>query len=479
MAFPDFAKPFEIFCDFSGAGVCAILSQDGRPVMIKSRVCSRSEAKFSASRGEAAALKYALDSYESYVERCKVTIWTDHKTMNGLEKSNKTLSNVFDRIRQRLQELPLVEVKYVFTTDRDPWKEKLDGYEFNQEMKVFVAPDGRLVPRPEARLALVLHHHELAHSGKEVLFQALSRRYRWPDIRRHCDYIVRDCPSCRIVKAKLLERDSYKQWPHPEKPMSRLHIDFAILEGANIFIAVDAYTRFPFAAVVVDQTTSSALKEIDAICTDFDTPATIVSDNGPAFELTFKAQMAARGIKHILAIEYRPESNGSAEVFVRIIKRSVQLLRRSQPTLTIDDAVRRAVRAYRVLPCFTTGISPHELMFGRPPATGELLAAKVIRDFEKFKASPDPSNRGAKKGARIKVGDKVVITDPSGKLRNLPSILVYTVVDVKKNHAVISDGFTETTVPKARLRRLPDKPVPPQHEDDSLKGGSDDEDRFV
>ena len=101
-------------------------------------------------------------------------------------------------------------------------------------------------------------------------------------------------------------------------------LDHAQFGKYLLFIAIDAYSKWPEVFVV---SSTSAQQTIDKLRTMFAThglPAVLVSDNGPPFTSTeFEKFVKANGIIHHRIPPYHPSSNGLAENMVRTVKQAL------------------------------------------------------------------------------------------------------------------------------------------------------------
>ena len=115
----------------------------------------------------------------------------------------------------------------------------------------------------------------------------------------------------------------------------------------------------------------SALK---GIFRTFGVPLEISTDGGPEFTSYETENFLKRwGVKHRLSSAYHPRSNGRAEVAVKSMKRLLQDIITVNGDLD-SDAYTRAVLQYCNTPDPDNGISPAQILFGRP-----------IRDMLPFK----------------------------------------------------------------------------------------------
>ena len=105
-------------------------------------------------------------------------------------------------------------------------------------------------------------------------------------------------------------------------------------------------------------------------------PEILVSDNGTAFTSSeFGIFLRQNGIRHITSAHYHPATNGLAEGAIQILKNS---LKKSEPG-EIDKHLARLLFHYRTTPHATTGISPAELLMGRPLRTHLDLSDPILQ----------------------------------------------------------------------------------------------------
>ena len=79
------------------------------------------------------------------------------------------------------------------------------------------------------------------------------------------------------------------------------------------------------------------------ILSRFGTPKTVISDGGSHFaNKVFDKLMGIYGIKHIMSLDYHPQTNGQAEIFNREIKKILEKTISSSKrdwSLKLDDAL--------------------------------------------------------------------------------------------------------------------------------------------
>ena len=96
-------------------------------------------------------------------------------------------------------------------------------------------------------------------------------------------------------------------------------------------------------------------------------PEELDSDNGPQFTSDrFVEFLKLNGIKHSRSAPYHPATNGAAERFVQVLKKS---LKNKPGSLTVEHHLANFLLAYRSRPHTTTGVNPAELFLKRQQRT--------------------------------------------------------------------------------------------------------------
>ncbi|BHF64762.1 hypothetical protein SprV_0200776900 [Sparganum proliferum] len=187
----------------------------------------------------------------------------------------------------------------------------------------------------------------------------------WLGIDGDIDDLVRRCPRCQQA-VKMPPRQPPVLWQPPERPWSRVDIDFAgPRNGVPYLILVDAYSEWPEIAPLNPATTSATIAFLRRIFSQHGLPEIPVSDNGSQFtSSTFEDFCHQHNIQHLRSPPYHPQSNGQAERFVDMFKRA---LLKARGEGTTDEIVQAFLFSYRTTPNPASPgcVSPTEALMGR------------------------------------------------------------------------------------------------------------------
>lgn len=261
----------------------------------------------------------------------------------------------------------------------------------------------------------ILKQLHQAHPGI-VRMKALARSWvYWPDIDGHIEALVRTCQRCASA-AKAPIKSCLSSWPVPDKPWSRVHMDYAgPFQGQNYLIVIDALTKWPEIELMPSTTARATIKTLREMFARFGSPECIVSDNGPQFVSTeMRSFFEAEGILHIKTPPFHPQSNGQAERFVDTMKRA---LVKAEGEENVHTILQTFLKTYRTTPntAIPNNASPAVMMFGRNIRT-TLSMVKETPDQPKIRRQPSMEvqfNRqhGAIQHKEYYIADRVYVYD--------------------------------------------------------------------
>ena len=115
LCFPDLSEPFIIQTDSSARALGACLAQEKnkilRPIFFASRGLSQTEQKYSTTKRELLAIRFALRKFRTLILGYKTTVFTDHQPLVGMFKMAMP-ENTFSRWILEALEFD-VEIKYL------------------------------------------------------------------------------------------------------------------------------------------------------------------------------------------------------------------------------------------------------------------------------------------------------------------------------------------------------------------------------
>ena len=345
------------------------------------------------------------------------------------------VTNMLEEVAQ------VVEIRHVQTsTRRDPvlsqvarflqteWPEKAPAAEnllpFFRRRHELSLQDGcitwgcRIVIPPQLQDQVLAMLHD-GHPGINQMKRLARNHFWWPLMDAAIESCVRCCTRCQASRASQPEAPP-QPWTFPRRPWSRVHVDFAELEGRQLLIVVCAYSKWCDVFVCNSTSSATAIEKLRESFSSKGLPAVLVSDRGTAFtSAEFKQFMRSNKILHKFSPPLHPASNGQAEALVKVVKAGVA--RRSEGTLM--TRISRFLFRYRNTPHSSTGRSPAELMLRRPMRCHlDQLHPDLSREIER-KQSKWPEKRG-RASDQLQAQDEVWVSAiPQSKHRWVPAIV--------------------------------------------------------
>ena len=287
---------------------------------------------------------------------------------------------------------------------------------------------------------LARFHHDLGHAGMDSTYDAISRKYYWPNLYKEIQEYNKACLICQERTKAGANRPPTELMEISPYPFATISIDLcgpfveSYSKNKYIFTIIDDFSRYPEAFPIPDKTAQTIVHILlDEFIPRYGCPLKIKSDNGGEFVNGHFADMTkALNIEHTLITPRTPHLNGSVERFNGTLNNMIAK-QVSQDNRLWDVFINQTLSAIRVCTNESTGHSPFFLLFKREPVlpvdnilrprrkyTGELLhqvtLEKMHREFmkvhSKMKRSQLRHQRNANKGAKpveFKVGDPVFL----------------------------------------------------------------------
>ena len=212
---------------------------------------------------------------------------------------------------------------------------------------------------PKLRRQLLLEELHEAHPGISRMKSRALMLMWWPNINKNIENKVKSCSVCQESRP-LPPTAPLQPWYWPDRPWSRLHIDYAGPMKSKMFLVViDAYSKW---LDVFSVTLANSESTIDKLHIQFVThgiPNSVVTDNATVFvSEEMKKYWKSNGIQHITSLPYHPATNGLAERAVQTFKTGLKRMTSG----SLETRIARFLFNYRMTPPGTTGSTPAELL---------------------------------------------------------------------------------------------------------------------
>lgn len=216
----------------------------------------------------------------------------------------------------------------------------------------------RVIVPPQGRESVIKELH-MAHPGVNRM-KALARSYVWwPKMEHDLEQVVKSCDTCQLNRNSPSSAPLHP-WEQPERPWSRVHIDYAgPFMGHMILVQVDATTKWIEATVMPSAKAEPTIEQLRETFARYGIPEVLVSDNAGIFiGEDFEEFMRKNGILHVTSAPYHPSSNGLAERAVQTVKAGLKKATGD----SLRTKLNRFLFQYRMTPTCATGKSPSELL---------------------------------------------------------------------------------------------------------------------
>uniref|UniRef100_T1KEK1 RNA-directed DNA polymerase n=1 Tax=Tetranychus urticae TaxID=32264 RepID=T1KEK1_TETUR len=164
------------------------------------------------------------------------------------------------------------------------------------------------------------------HFGIEKTYLQLSRRFWMPSMYEKVKELCQNCEKCYIGKSSNCTFSEPSLKPIPETVLDRLEMDaqgpLTFKNGAKkvILVLIDTLTRFVYAKLYTNQTSSTVISFLNEFFSLYGFPSIIQTDRGRNFlSGDVSKHLKNVGIKHEISNAYHPQSQGIVERVNRTI----------------------------------------------------------------------------------------------------------------------------------------------------------------
>lgn len=218
-----------------------------------------------------------------------------------------------------------------------------------------------IIPASLQQKVLKLLH--APHAGI-VQTKAYARGYVWwAGMDQEIERVVAECEECQAVRNNP-PKDP-RMWVVPDKPWSRVHVDFAgPFQGKTFLLLIDTYSKWLEAEIVPSMNSDTIIKTMRRMFASQGLPDVLISDNGRTFTSEeFNLFLKKNGIRHLYTPPYHPASNGQIERAVQTFKNKLKKL--ANCSISWSEKLAKTLYFLRTVPNSCTNKTPAEMLNGR------------------------------------------------------------------------------------------------------------------
>ena len=220
---------------------------------------------------------------------------------------------------------------------------------------------GSKVVPPQSLYYSIFRVAHQTHNGVKSTLAIMQKEFYWPNMYDSVMAMVKACRECR--NRSFCGQKTRDTWSKEDGPWQRLHLDWAFHKvTGNILIIADSYSGWLEALSCSNRTTSTVIDSIRPIFARFGIPLTVVTDNAPEFAgREYRKWLSQIGCSLLHTPEYHPQSNGTAERMVGVVKSYLKCYNSSKAS--ISSYMHRMLFVHRNT-ALRSGKTPSEIMLG-------------------------------------------------------------------------------------------------------------------
>ena len=183
----------------------------------------------------------------------------------------------------------------------------------------------------------------------------------WPEISKAIENIISNCDTCLKFSPNKWKQSPDGTLGHEIStiPWSKLATDIFTFDNNNYLVVVDYTFKFPLIRRFSSMTAQPVTEMLKSIFAEYGLLTCIVSDNSPCYASEyFATEMHKLRIQHITTSPHHHQSNGLAEVYVKITKCILQKAKDTNEDPHLDMMV------YQTIPLGPDQPSPMEIFHG-------------------------------------------------------------------------------------------------------------------
>ena len=225
----------------------------------------------------------------------------------------------------------------------------------------------------------VLHS---AHQGVLGMGSRARSIVFWPGMTRDIEKVRENCSDCNRNAPSQAHLPSLPVNP-PTTPFEKIYADFFQYGSKHYLIIGDRLSGWTDVYAIQSNTFQSGanalVRCLRIFFATYGVPEEISTDGGPEFMADIcKTFLRRWDVKHRVSSAYFPRSNGRAEVSVKSIKRLLRSNIGPGGSLN-NDRFLQAILQHRNTPGPLSGVSPSEILFGRPIKDKFSFTTKLLK----------------------------------------------------------------------------------------------------
>ena len=172
---------------------------------------------------------------------------------------------------------------------------------------------------PSLRCDILRYLHD-CHQGITKTPQNAASSVWWSGISRDIEKMVNNCVTCEKHRRERIE--PMKGTEFPQRPWSRVGVDFFVHKGHTYLLAIDCYSRDGEICLVTKKVdTSETTVKLKKVFSRHGIPDILFSDNGTQFDSQeFRDFVQYCGFEHVTSSPRFAQSNGEVERGVQTMK---------------------------------------------------------------------------------------------------------------------------------------------------------------
>ncbi|CDF38390.1 unnamed protein product [Chondrus crispus] len=265
-------------------------------------------------------------------------------------------------------------------------KEKVDNEEtsrfdvFDRGLLVRIAPldDCRqiVVPTMLRQKGFYLCHYTRTsgHPGDTKMLYTMRRTFYWPSMALECHACMRQCDSCARERVQLRKHSTFLKLFPARRPLEFVAMGIlgplprSTKRNQYLLVISDQFPKMTRAIPLKSITSMTVARAfVENWIYPYGPPAYLLSDNGGQFASKFFQKICQiMGIRNLFTTAYHPQTNGQVERFNQTILSGIRHYV-VEHQKTRDEYCGPLTYAYNTQVHRSTGCTPFELVFSRPP----------------------------------------------------------------------------------------------------------------